>query len=358
MSAPETTPLETLQAVQGARFAEHYGRRIAEDYGDPRREYEAVRGDVGALDVGYAGKASLTGRDRVKYLHNMISNDIKALAPGRGCHAAMLTHQGRMEADLYVYALEEELRLECGPAATERLLTQLRKFIIADQVTVEDRTAALALLSLQGPGAPTAMAATTGLALEGIAPLELRTVARTAGSWMVVRRDRSGAGGWDLWLPAQDAAEVWRRWTGEMGIPPVGHRALDWLRTEAGIPWYGADMDDTTLPMEVGLFDAISMTKGCYRGQEIVARVMHRGHLNRGLAGIVLESGEPPAHGASILAGGTSAGEVTSATFSPRLGRALALAVLKDDYRAPGTRVEVLTGEAAAAGEVVALPLA
>ena len=153
MSGPRQAPVHLLQAERGARFVECYGWEIAGDYGDPRREYDAVRGGAGALDASYAGKLAVSGRDRAKYLHNMLSNDIKNLPAGKGCHATLLTHQGRMEADLYAYALADEIRLECSPAATERVVATLNKYIIADQVTLADRTAALALLSLQGPGA-------------------------------------------------------------------------------------------------------------------------------------------------------------------------------------------------------------
>jgi len=330
---------------------------IAEDYGDPMREYEAVRAHAGALDASYTGRLAVSGRDRVKYLHNMLSNDIKALAPGKGCYAALLTHQGRMEADLYVYALEEALLLETPPAASERVLATLNKFIIADQVTVEDRTGSTALLSLQGPGARVAMERTLGIGLEELAELDHRGIVRPGGPWRVTRRDRTGCGGYDLSLPAGEAAAVWLQWTTAASIEPVGHRALDWLRTEAGIRWYGADMDEMTLPMEMGLDRAISMTKGCYRGQEIVARVVHRGHLQRRLAGIALEGSDAPARDDEIRSGGSVVGQVTSATFSPRLGRPLALAIVKDGYREPGTAVEVPATAGTLRGEVVSLPL-
>jgi glycine cleavage system T protein len=357
MTELRTTPLHLLETGRGARFAVCHGWEIAEDYGDSMREYEAVRARAGALDASYTGRLAVSGRDRVKYLHNMLSNDIKALGPGKGCYATLLTHQGRMESDLYVYALEEELLLETPPAASERVLATLNKFIIADQVTVEDRAHSTALLSLQGPEACAAMERTLSIGLEELAELDHRSIERAGGSWLVARRDRTGCGGYDLWLPAGDAVEVWREWTEVANIQPVGHRALDWLRTEAGIPWYGADMDEMTLPMEMGLDRAISMTKGCYRGQEIVARVVHRGHLQRRLAGIAVDAAEPPERGAEIRSGGVAVGQVTSATFSPRLGRPLALAIVKDEHRNPGTRLEVAAADGNVPGAVVVLPL-
>lgn len=172
-----------------------------------------------------------------------------------------------------------------------------------------------------------------------------------------MRRDRAGFGGYDLWLPRADLSDVWRRWTETEGVQPVGLRALNWARTEAGIPWYGTDMDDRTLPMEMGLDAAISMSKGCYRGQEIVARITHRGNLDRRLAGVVIDCEEPPSRGIEVRSQGAKIGEVTSAVHSPRLGKPLALAVLKTDFLQPGTSVEVGCGESHRPGKVIALPL-
>ena len=174
---------------------------------------------------------------------------------------------------------------------------------------------------------------------------------------MLVRRDRTGCDGYDLWLPAADLSEVWKRWTETFGIAPVGHRALNWLRTEAGIPWFGVDMSDRNLPMEMGLTSAISLTKGCYRGQEIVARVHYRGHLDRRLGAIAIEHNEPPPAGAEVRHGGVKAGEVTSAILSPRLQRPLALCILKLDVLHPGTAVEVDYGSNSYKGSTVSLPL-
>lgn len=355
--AASRTPLHDVEAARGARFVERHGWRIAAHYGDARAEYEAVRHRAGALDLGHLGKIAVSGRDRVRYLHNMLSNDIKALGPGSGCYATMLTHQGRMESDVHVHAFADELWLECEPAGKDRLAATLEKFIIADVVTLADRTADLETLSLQGPESRQRMEETIGGPLEGLAELGHKAIARERGDWIVVRRDRTGAGGYDLWLPATEAADLWSRWTAAMKIAPVGLEALDALRTEAGIPWYGADMDEMTLPMEMGLDHAISMTKGCYRGQEIVARVVHRGHLDRRLAGVAVGHTAPPARGALVQSEGAKIGAVTSAVWSPRLEKPLALAVLKSDYLAPGTAVEVVYGDGAHRATVVALPL-
>lgn len=201
------------------------------------------------------------------------------------------------------------------------------------------------------------MERTLDAALSGIRPLEHQTFQRGADAWIVVHRDRTGCDGYDLWLPRADLQEIWRLWVDVGRAQPVGLRAWDWSRTEAGIPWYGVDMDDKTLPMEMGLDSALSTTKGCYRGQEIVARITHRGHLDRRLGGLLVESSKPPIKGAEVRSQGSKIGEVTSATESPRLGKPLALAVLRTAFLEPGTSVEVECAAGFRPGTVVALPL-
>ncbi len=333
-------------------------RPVVEQYGeDPLKEYRAVKEDVGGLDLGHLGKLRVSGRDRVRYLHNMLSNDIKGLGEGQGCYAALLTHQGRMEADAYALAFAEELWLESSLAGKDRLFQTLTKYIVSDIVTVEDWTEKLGVLSLQGPRARERMEEVAGISLASLSTLEHRTIPRSSGDWVVVRRDRTGCDGYDLWVPAGEVSDLWPRWLESGRIPPVGLQALNWLRTEAGIPWYGVDMDEKTLPMEMGLDHAISMTKGCYRGQEIVARITHRGHLDRRLGAITIRHQDIPAGGAEVFSGGSKIGAITSAIASPRLQQPLALAVVKTEFLKPGTPVEVAYGDATRPGEVVALPL-
>jgi folate-binding protein YgfZ len=332
-------------------------RPVVEQYGDPLKEYHAVKEDVGALDLWHLGKLRVSGRDRVRYLHNMLSNDIKGLEAGQGCYAALLNHQGRMEADAYALAFAEELWLESSLACKDRLFQTLTKYIVADIVRVEDWTEKLGVLSLQGPRARERMEAVAGMSLATLSNLEHRTIFRSSGDWVVVHRDRTGYGGYDLWVPAGEVSDLWPRWVEGGKIPPVGLWALNWLRTEAGIPWYGVDMDERTLPMEMGLDHAISMTKGCYRGQEIVARVTHRGHLDRRLGAIAVRHHDIPPGGAEVRSGGNRIGVITSAIASPRLRQPLALAVVKTEFLKPGTPVEVAYGDTTCPGEVVALPL-
>src|SRR5881409_729549 len=172
------TPLHGLEAARGARFGEYHSWEIAQDYDDPNAEYRAVREGSGVLDVCYAGKLRVSDRDRVRYLNNMLSNDIKNLAPGKGCYATLLTHQGRIESDLFVYAFADEIRLECSPAGRATLLATLSKYVVADKVVVEDRTEQLGIVSLQGPDSRKKIEEVLGQSLDLPDALEHRTLDR------------------------------------------------------------------------------------------------------------------------------------------------------------------------------------
>ncbi len=351
------TPLHEIETSAGAVFEPYGGWLVAAHFGNPRAEYEALRYAAGALDLCFLGKLRVTGRDRIRYLNNMLSNDITRVAPGSGCYAALLTRQGMMESDLWVHVFADEVWLECPPSAAARVHETLKKHVVSEVVNLEAVDDSFGLLSLQGPRAIEFMGRTLGADVRELRPLDHLVLTRGAGTWSVVRHDRTGFDGFDLWLPPADLRVVWQLWL-DFGIPqPAGFIALNWSRTEAGIPWYGIDMDEKTLPMEMGLDAAISMTKGCYRGQEIVARIVHRGHLDRRLGGISVDSAEPPIKGAEVRSQDARIGEVTSATVSPRLGKPLSLAVLKTAFLQPGTSVEVDCAGSLRAGTIVALPL-
>ncbi len=329
----------------------------SQHFGDPLKEYDSVCNEVGALNLCNMGRLRVSGRDRTRFLHNMLSNDIKKLGPGSGCPALLLSRQGHVEAELCVYNHEDEFWLEAPPACSRRLLETLNRFIVGDVVTVDDLSERFGILSLQGPRAAAILMHTLGTKLEELPRFHHRTYGRPTGRWTVICRDRCGLGGYDVWLPLEDLENLWESWIGRENIQPVGFQALNVLRTEAGIPWYGSDFDDSILPMEAGLEGSISMTKGCYRGQEIVARISHRGHLDRGLGGIGIESVEIPQGRAQVFHAGVRIGRVTSAVVSPLLNQVLALAILKKDLLTPGTRVDVACDAGKYHGQIVALPL-
>ena len=245
--------LHETHQIAGATFVEQCGWEIPAKFSSVEAEYEALSEDVGLLDLSHSGIFELRGDDRTRFLHGMVTNDIKSLEPGKGCYAAFLTPQGRMVADLRVFCLNDSLLVTVEPSRRETLPTALRKYIIGDRPQLVERSDELAILSLQGPEASHV---TTNI-FECLAPREPfdHVEASLSGvSLRICRVERTSAGGCDLILPQRNLSEVWNLLL-QKGKPsrlkPAGFESYNIHRIEAGIPWSGLDIDENTLPIEV-----------------------------------------------------------------------------------------------------------
>jgi len=358
----ETTPLHRprelaladLHRAAGATFEEVGGRLVPRDYGDPAREHRAVREDVGIIDRSALGRAVVTGRDRATFLHGMLTNDVKGLAPGQGCPAAFLDAHGKVMSMLAVYALQDRLWLELPPGMTDQTLQLLDKYLISEKAYFEPADDAFVVIALQGPGTAERLAKLAARPLE-LAPHAHAEAIIAGGPVRVIHRTEAGLPGVHCWTAPGHAAALWQALR-EVGATPVGHQALDALRIEAGVPWYGVDVDETVLMPETRLEALVHYSKGCYIGQEVVARVKYRGHVNRALSGLVLEGPRVPARGARVMAGDKDAGRITSAIRSLALGVPIALGYVRRDHLEPGTAVTVQDGDTALPARVAALP--
>lgn len=313
-------------------------------YSDLPSEHAAVRTRAGLFDLSYHDKLRLRGSDRVGFLHGQCTQDLRSLRPGDARPAALLAVEGTLVADFRVVATEEVLILDLEPGALEPVRAALERFLIMEDVTLEDASSELALLSLQGPSAREVLAEAAGVppetppreALEALAPGQ-------AGA--AYEADRTGYGGVDLLLPREAAADAWRRLTAPpAAAQPAGEGCLEVLRVEAGLPRWGRDLDSTVIPLEAWLHGAISTTKGCYTGQEIIARILSRGRPAKSLMGLIPERGglRP---GDTLEAEGRAVGRVTSVAGSVRLGREIALGYVRKEHAAPG-RTLAARGEA------------
>lgn len=349
------SPLHPVHERLGARFAEAEGWLLPAHYGDPAGEHAAVRTAAGLLDRSHRGKIEALGRHRASFLQGMLTNDVKVLGPGQGCWAAFLDPHGKVVSLLVVHALEDRLVLELDPGLTAKTLTALDRYLISERVEFRDASGEWGILGCHGPAARSMVEALIQSPLPELPPWHHVHQALDGARLRVVRAEATGEEGYDLWLPVDRLAEAWER-LAALGARPVGQEALDILRVEAGIPWYGADVDDGTLAHEAPLEAAISYTKGCYIGQEVVARVTYRGHVNRKLVGFVLDDGPLPGRGDRVVVGGKEVGWITSAVASPALGRGIALGYLRREHWEPGTRVEVHAGARSLGAEVTTLP--
>ena len=353
-------PLHDIHKAAGASFMDFMGWQIVQRFSSVESEYWAVQKSAGLIDLSCSGIFEMKGDDRTRFLHGMVTNDIKALTPGAGCHAAFLSPQGRMITDLRVFCSEESFILATEPAGREKLGPSLRKYIIGDRPLLLDRSEEMALLSLQGPKAAALLASVLSQprALEHSYD-HFETMLAGART-RICRVNRTRPGGYDFMVERQTLPQVWDLIL-EAGkkdeVRPVGFESFDTHRIEAGVPWFGLDMDENTLPIEAGLEkDAISFNKGCYIGQESVARITYRGHVNRKLVGLRLSDSHPASKGDKLSKDDHEVGWITSSAYSPGLKTAIALGYLRREVLEPDTVVLIEHGDERLSGQVTPLP--
>lgn len=321
-------------------------------FGRPEDELAAITTGVAVVDLSSRTRIELTGADRASFLHNLATNEIRKLPPGAGCEAFFLNAKGHTLAFALIFANENSHVIETSPRQNERLMAHLDRYIIREDVQLADRTGDCGALLVAGAQSPELIERAVGQtppeqllsgcpARLGSAPLELRRVAMTStpGFLLLVDRPR--------------ISEIWDAVVA-CGARPAGLAAFESARVEAGFPVYGQDITDDNLPQEVNRdAQAISFVKGCYIGQETVARIDALGHVNRKLVGIRFKECEMPAVGSELKVDGAKVGHITSASFSPRLSAALALGYVRRGHDAPGTLIQGDPG----AGEVIKLPV-
>jgi len=344
------TPLIAEHRAAGAALAEFEGCVLPQRFSSVDKEYRAARQSAALVDTNWHAVLTLGGRDRVKYLHAICSNDIKSLAPGRGTLALLLNPQGRILAEIEVYALAESLLVLSHASLGEQTFATLKKYVIGSQVQIEDRTGQMGSCAVEGPHAAAVVEQACGLALADLAEMSVTDTLVAGIPCQLLRRSHFGGTGAEF-LASRDALPaLWRALLAGVraqGGEPIGMDAFHALRLEAGVPWFPTDFNDAMIPHEAALENThISLNKGCYTGQEIVERVRSRGHVNRKRVSLRFSSAAPPASGTKLLAGGAEAGFVTSAAFSPVAGASIGMGYVRREYFAPGSVVEMDGGTA------------
>ena len=308
--------------------------------------YRAARTGAACIDRSAQGRLVVRGPDRRSWLQGLLTNDIDALEAGRGCYAACLTAQGRLVSDIRLLELGDRLLCDVPPEVIQALQARLEEFIITEDVAVEDVTGTLARVAVYGPSSakvvvtlsrdsPVELAAR----LEGLLRNEHLPIASTWGQLTVARSRELRIPGFDVYCHADDRDEVIRTVTAG-GAAPLNEATWEVLRIEGAIPRFGPDMDDETIPLEAGIEDeAISFTKGCYVGQEIIVRVLHRGQgrVAWKLVGLRLDqAAKIPGAGAELRRDEKEAGRLTSVALSPEAGP-IALGYVHREFTAAGT---------------------
>ena len=351
----ERLPLHETHERLGASFADAGGWLVPARYGDPAAEHEAVRERAGVIDRSERGKIEVTGKDRASFLHGLISNDVKGLTPGQGNESALLDVFGKVTALLAVHCLPDRLVLETDGPLAEPLLSGIDRYLFSERAELEDVTAAWGILTVAGPNARKIVEQAVGAAVPELPRWHHVVVSREGTDVRVVRTEEAGEEGYDLWVPAEGLGRLWERLV-DAGARPIGREAWNVLRVEAGVVRYGVDVSASALLLEAPLPESYSLNKGCYLGQEVIARITYRGHVNRKIVGFRFADARIPPAGAPVLVDGKELGRITSAVVSPALRVALALGFLRREHWEPGTRVEVRDGDELLPAEVAELP--
>ena len=330
--------------------------------GSPSDEYTALRTGAMLVDRSARGRLRIYGPKASELVTGLVSNDVTALTPGQGCYAAALTPKGKIIADVRIFALRDSLLIDSPPRAREGWLGMVRKYINPRVARYEDESASSRQMGIFGTRARMALATATGVdpAQLGALPRYGHVALDLPAGAIIARVPELEVEGYEVIVPESAFEPMWERLVTE-GATPAGLAAWDIARVEAGRPEWGIDIDDSTIPQEANFDElhAISYTKGCYVGQETVARVHFRGHVNRLLRGLMVSNGSVPPGAVVVDKQGKQIGDVRSTAHSPRLGP-IALAMVRREIE-PGSTVEVIVDSAptqriAVPAQVVRLP--
>ena len=390
-----------------AQFAEVNGMEVVDHYGDALAEHAALREAVGVLDLSFRSRLCLTGADRQKFLNGQVTNNVKDLKVGEGCYAALVNAKGKLQSDLNIYVLENEILLDFEPGYSAAVAERLEKYVIADDVKVVDVAPDYCLLSVQGAKAMEVLTAFeikvadrqptpdprkgawpprgftpsqegNGRMVDGTQisssrggafarlptkPMNLVSVKNTTlGELYWVNLARLGTSGFDVFVPTASlgaVAEKLLHAAKSVGGRACGWQALETARIEAGIPRFGVDMDETNLAPEAAIeARAISYSKGCYIGQEVIARIRTYGQVAKSLHGLRFADSTKvlPKLGDKLYLGEKEIGYITSATASPALKSNIGLAYVRREHKEIGTELVVRTVSADLPARIVPLP--
>jgi glycine cleavage system T protein len=355
------TRLHSQHTKLGATFEDTSGWEMPAHYGDPVAEHHAVRQAVGLADLSHRGKLRVTGDDRVKWLQSVISNDILPLQPGQGRYSSFLSHKGKMLAYFRVYMQPDVVTLEDVGEIGDATYVALRKFLLyGTKAKMENCAESWGLLLVSGPKASSVLKAAFGTDVMDLKPVNFISATIGGQSALIIRTEETGESDFEVLLPADGLVSAWERLLeagGAFGIRVFGTQAREALRMEAGIPKAGPDLNEDIVPPEANLEDkAFSLTKGCYPGQEVVARMDTYGNVRRKLVGLVLKDGGVPPRGAKLYSGDREVGWVSSATRSPQLNAVIAFGFPLRDFSSPETALTIGMEGKLFAATVKALP--
>ncbi len=322
------------------------------DTGNFQAEYDAIRRGVAVIDFSPAGKLQVSGKNAIQFLNGLVSNDVKSLEPGDGVLAAFPNLQGKLLALARIYNTGDHLLIELDPINREKVFKNLSRFVPAGEFFITDVSDRYSLISLQGPRSAELIESLTGLPISSDPQYKISERTISQSNVFIASHNRCGETGFDLFADVASGPKIWESILSrgeEFGARLVGPEAFEIARIEAGVPREGIDAGENYIILESELNDAVSYTKGCYLGQEVIARIHWRGQPAKRLRGLLVDADQAPPRGTEVYAeDGKKVGEITSSTRSIALDRFIALAYIHRYYLNTGTEFVLKRGDAEA----------
>jgi glycine cleavage system T protein (aminomethyltransferase) len=336
-------PLHSVHLASGARFIDVGGWLLPESFTNPVEENLAVRNNVGVMDLSNRGYLKIGGPDRASFLQGIVTNDVGNIKPGKGLNAAILTIKGRVIADFIISAFEDYFILETEASIAEKLQATLSRYKVREKITIAQQQD-IGSIGVQGPNSPSILTSSIEVTM-----LDLENYEHTQLQWgqdlvSIRKQSVTGETGYILMLSQEALPRVWEKLLKagtESSLKPIGYEATESLRVEAGLPRYGLDLTEENIPLEIENEDMVSFTKGCYVGQEVVARLKFLGQANKHLKGLLITDTSIPAANSPITVEEKEIGRVTSSAYSPTLKQPIAMAYLRREYCKVETQVRI-----------------
>ncbi|MFQ6113184.1 MAG: aminomethyltransferase family protein [bacterium] len=347
------------QSSFGAEFGEYRGWKLPKFYSAIPEEYSAARHAVALMDRSYYGMIRVFGKDHVDLLHRLTTNELRNLNPGEGQTNIFTNEKGRIVDRVILCKCDDEMRLITSPQTSEKIAAWIDKYIFIEDVKVENLTSTMGMLTLFGPESFSLLSSMFNNDFDSLANHHFKEVSWNRNSLQISRTEELGCPGFNMILDSEDLPELWERLL-EVGIDfdlkPMGEEAYEILRIEAGWPLFDKDVDEEINPHEAQLLQYVSFTKGCYVGQEVVARLDTYEKVQKYLTGIILEGDAKPKGKDGILINGQEVGYLTSVTHSIALDKNIALGYVRTKFISEGAQIHINSEIKQISGKLVKLP--
>ena len=353
--APQRTALYVAETAAGAGFHESHGFDLPQTYGDLLAEYRASREGAAVYDSSYMGKIRATGTDALDLLNRLSTNQVVSLQPGEGAPTVLTTDRGRILDLVAVTNLGDHVLVLTSPQAAGRVIEWIDKYTIADDVSLEDITSLTAMISVLGPKADSVLNGLTGVEPGGFEPFQSAPVKIANSEGYVIRRPMVNLQGFEVVVAGEDATSVWEAIVAA-GAVPIGTAAYEVVRVEEGAPEYGSELSEDYNPLETGLWGSISFTKGCYIGQEVIARLDTYQKVQKHLVSLSFEPEAWVEAGVKLASDGKEVGQVTSVVKLPTTGELIGLGYVRKEASTVGSVINLADGGAWARVEAALLP--